>query len=291
MARLRKRRMPAAAFEKLAGRGLFWFALPVNVALAALLTGGAIEGGSTWSLATKVAVAVAAMWWWAGCFDLVVLVLYRPRHTRESLEVANRGRSGRVLIPGSRRLVVTTLVMAVLTLALLIAIAVAAEGGWVIFVGILAVGMVVVVLDFAFTTGRPRQLVLSPDGLETTVFRSSASIGWDDIAAIKFVQGMNGAMVFRISAIPAAASYAENWRHPFARRKRVIDVEPIALDLDPLLLALVLRLYWKIPGTRRELAEGQVPARLVDADLAVASVPTEISGQLLERYRPERKRS
>ncbi len=273
------------------GRVVFWLALPVNVAIAALLTVGAVAsltGDSTWSLAVTVLVAVLAVWWWVLCVDLCVLVLYRPRHSHESLQDANAQRQGGVLIPGSRRLVVTTFVAALLTLAVLVAALWAVDGGWVIVMAILVAGMALVVVDFALTVRRPRFLELTRDGFSVAVFRGQWTLAWDDVTSIAFVQGMNGTMVFRMGLVPGAASLTQQWRHPFARRKDSIDIEPIALDLDPLLLMLALLLYRDVPQAREELAQGQVPVRLTDANRALSSASGPAAEQLLKRFKPER---
>ncbi|WP_061964285.1 hypothetical protein [Demequina aurantiaca] len=283
--------MPVAAFEMIFGRVVFWLALPVNVAIAALLTVGAVAsltGDSTWSLAVTVLVAVLAVWWWVLCVDLCVLVLYRPRHSHESLQDANAQRQGGVLIPGSRRLVVTTFVAALLTLAVLVAALWAVDGGWVIVMAILVAGMALVVVDFALTVRRPRFLELTRDGFSVAVFRGQWTLAWDDVTSIAFVQGMNGTMVFRMGLVPGAASLTQQWRHPFARRKDSIDIEPIALDLDPLLLMLALLLYRDVPQAREELAQGQVPVRLTDANRALSSASGPAAEQLLKRFKPER---
>jgi hypothetical protein len=113
-------------------------------------------------------------------------------------------------------------------------------------------------------------------------------VSWEDVERIEYVTGMGGQMVFRVTVKPTAATFVETAGQPVLGRGRAaIDVEPAALDLDPLLLALALRLYWRVPGARSELSNGQVPTRLTNAEVAVTSVPTEISSELLAVYKPE----
>lgn len=289
---VRMRNMPATTWEMFYPRWVFLLALPINGALAAFATLAALTGfagDGDWSASTQVLVALIAVWWWWLCVNLCVMVIYRPRHTYDRLMEINSQRGGGILIPGSRRLVATSFVGALLTLLLLVAIMVAVDGVWVIVVGVLAAGMLLVVIDFALTVTRPRFLLLTPQGVSVSVYRTQATVAWDDIVGINYVQGMNGAMVISLRLLPGVAPLDLRWRHPFSVRKGTYDIEPIALDLDPLLLMLALRHYWMYSYSRQELAGSPVPTRLTDPAVALAAESASASSTLLGLFKTEQE--
>ena len=97
---------------------------------------------------------------------------------------------------------------------------------------------------------------------------------------------MNNVMVLKVGVRPDARSYRERWRHPFSRRRGVIDVDPAALGVDGTLLWLALRVYRLEPSTREELRGDRVPGRLLDPTEAVATAPQHVSAPVLARFTP-----
>jgi hypothetical protein len=213
-------------------------------------------------------------------------VLYRPRRDPASVHASAR----EVEIPGTRRFAGWTLATAFTWLVGSCLIAMAVDAAWRVFWIVVAVLLLVVVIDHLLSIGHGRRLVLTPQGLRSTSFRSDAEVAWDDVAALRWTQGTGGLMVARIEVRPGAPSFGEHWRHPFARHRKTIDVELAALDLDPLLVMMALQLYWLVPSARAELAVGRPPARLFDADLAVGSVPAELGTDWLASFRPRAQR-
>ena len=276
--------------------GPVWAAIvAVNVVLAALLSYAVVSvvwtGDAPMPFAWLVVLVLLAAFWWVMSANVFVLTVFRPRRTFESVNAASS--PGEVTIPGSRRVLVWTIVGGVSFVAVLgsvaVAVAVAAEGGWRVFC-ILVIMLAVVIIWSGLVSARsPRKLVLTSRGLRACVFRLDAEVAWEDIARISYVQGMNGLMVIRVEVTPGAPSYVEHWRHPFARRRNAIDIEPLSLDLDPLLLIMALQVFWLIPASRRELESGRAPARLFSADMAVSSVPPEIGSDWLQKYRPRKQ--
>lgn len=283
--------MPDMAFTLLFGRWMLWLVLIGNIALATVLSILLVRDvvrGDTPGVAALAGMISLTVWWWLLCWVFAVNWVRRPRHTKDSLCDANRERAGGAVIPGSRQLPATTLVAAAGLLILLAIGAVLLEGGGRVAMGIASGLLLLVVVDFAISLRHPRELILTRTGLTATVFRSTASMDWDEISDISFVQGMNGAMVFRVVPTPDSQSYVESWRHPFAIRRRSLDIEPRVLNLDPLLLVLALDYYRKVPGARGEIPGDQLFTRLVDAPRALAATPLEISQGWLTVYRPEK---
>ncbi|QAY59766.1 hypothetical protein ET475_07030 [Microbacterium protaetiae] len=268
--------MPAGAAEAMLGRGLWWALWVVNVALTigatVLAVGVAVSGGVRTPV--LVVLALVAVMWWALVGLLFVLVLYRPGRIPVDTVTAD------VVILGNRRVPAWQLVMLAAVTALLAAGAVATTDGWRIVLLIVAVACLAGAVSLAFRLRHRPRLVLTPQRMRAVTAHGDARLDWNDIALVTYAQGSGGLMVARVDVAPGATSFVAR-----SRRRRV-DVAPLTLDLDPLLLVLALRLYWLAPASRAELGTGRAPARLFDGGVATASTPAEISEGLLSAFRP-----
>jgi len=290
MPRSRTRTMPASPFGHHFPRWLVWLTVVGNGVLAGAILASATFAFSTgnWELWPWVTLLLLGLAWVVQTAYLYVTGIRRVRHTSARLVAANEGRTDGLLIPGSARIQRMLALTLVAFATVFIAGLIATSGHYRSIFAILILFVTLSFLANVFSLKRPRLLILSPQGLDSSAFRSHARVSWEDVERIEYVTGMGGQMVFRVTVKPTAATFVETAGQPVLGRGRAaIDVEPAALDLDPLLLALALRLYWRVPGARSELSNGQVPTRLTNAEVAVTSVPTEISSELLAVYKPE----
>lgn len=282
--------MPRSLPEYTFGRPLWVVIVVLNgvlAAAAALLSAwvyleNAVSMTSMWG----VLIAVPA-WWWVIALTLGLTTLTRRRATAEGIRLASATVPEGVLIPGSKLVPVTTLVAAIATALTLAVFAVTASEGWAFVWGVLAVLLLGPIVSHLISLRQPRRLFLHPRGLGSATFHLDAEVDWDDIESIDYGTGMNNTMVLKVRVRPGARSYRERWRHPFSRRRGVIDVDPSALGLDGTLLWLALRLYALEPSAREELRGGGVPKRLLDSDEARASTPPYVSDPVLATFTPE----
>ncbi|KHK95749.1 hypothetical protein LK09_18140 [Microbacterium mangrovi] len=281
--------MPAVLLEVAFPRVVWWFAIVVNVILATFLSAGAVDAlieVPPWEPRWTVVLFAVAALWWAMTANVFILVLYRPRRSLDSVYEASQQVPGAVVLPGSQRLPVDTFIAAIAMTVMSITVAVAATGGWRVFWGAVALILVVVVVDQSLSVRHRRRVVLTPTGIRAVGFRQDAEVAWDDIGTLRWKQGTAWMMVARITVKPDAQSYAVHWRHPFAIRRRTIDVELFHLDLDPLLVMMALNQFLLVPASRAELTGPQVPLRFFDIGTAVDTVPPALGSDWLTTFRP-----
>ena len=282
--------MPRSLLERNLGRPLWVGVVVLNVILAAAATVLCAwvyldDTGSRGSMG-GVLIAVPALWW-VFALTLWLTTLSRRRVTAEEIRRASATAPGGVLVPGSKRVPVMTAVAAIAAASTLAVFAVTAGGGWGIMWALLAILLLGPIVSHLISLRQPRRLFLHPRGLGSATFHLDAEVNWDDIESIGYGVGMNNVMVLKVGVRPDARSYRERWRHPFSRKRGVIDVDPSALGLDGTLLWLALRLYRLEPSTRDELRGDRVPNRLLDAREARATTPQHVSDPVLATFTPE----
>lgn len=282
--------MPRSALEYTLGRPLWASIVALNVILAAVATvvcaWGYLDDPASMRSMLGVLIAVPALWW-VIALTLWFTTLSRRRVTAEEIRSTSATVPGGVLLPGSKRVPSMTLVAAIAAASTLTVFAVTAGGGWGFVWALFAVLLLGPIISHVISLGQPRRLFLHPKGLGSATFHLDAEVNWDDIESIGLGVGMNNVMVLKIGVRSDAPSYRERWRHPFSRRRGVIDVDPSALGLDGTLLWLALRLYRLEPSTRDELRGDRVPTRLLDASEALATTPQHVSGPVLAEFTPE----
>src|SRR5690554_1074685 len=264
----------------------------------------AVEDGWKWDH-TDLALSGVALWWSALSVFVFAAVLPRPRHTAEGLATAALDRASNafdllmgdasyagppsdtgVFIPGSSRLSWALVVVAGGWAISFTLISVAAESTWrVVWAGLAGL------LAFAVVSGalaiRSRWLLLTPEWIYVAGSRASAQLRWDDISSFSYVQSYDGMMVYRLNARHGVTTQPTR-RHPFTRaRPGSLDIEFASLDLDPLLLALAIEVYWSHPTARTEIGGPMPPVRLTDPVKALEGV--QLAEHLAE-YRPESPR-
>lgn len=279
--------MPAVALEMYFPRWFWWFVVLGSALFAGVAWAAAVETvreHNPWGVPWTVVIFAIAVAMVVGVIQVTVTVLYRPWRSLDSVFAASR--PGAVVLPGNRRVPIAALLGACALSVTAIAFAVAASGGWRVFWVIVALLLALAVVDQGISVLHRRRVVLTPTGIRAVSFRRDAEVAWDDIEDIGWVQGQGWLMVARIAAKPDATSFVEHWRHPFARKRKTIDVELLSLDLDPLLVMMALGVFQFVPASRAELATGQVPARLFDVNVAVGSVPPVLGSDWLRTFRP-----
>ncbi len=277
--------MPRSALEYSIGRPLWVAVVVLNVILAAIATVLCIwmylQDTASMRPILGVLIAVPALWW-VIAVTLWLTTLSRRRVSAEDISRASASVAGGILLPGSKLAPAMTLVAALAAASTFAVAAMTVRGAgsvvWAVF------GPIV---SHLISLRQPRRLFLHPRGLGSATFHLDAEVHWDDIQSIDVGVGMNNSMVLKVAVRPGAVSYRERWRHPFSRRRGVIDVDPSALGVDGTLLWLALRLYRLEPSMREELRGDRVPGRLLDARAAVATTPQQVSAPVLSVFSPE----
>ncbi|MCL2849438.1 MAG: hypothetical protein FWE61_05270, partial [Micrococcales bacterium] len=124
---------------------------------------------------------------------------------------------------------------------------------------------------------KPRQLVLTTEGICLQDQRQSGSLAWDDVKDLMWGPGVQMDQAYIITGHPDAPSWWCERRTLFFRPKLVLlEVSTMCIDLDPLLLGWALVTYQQHPSLRSELGTDAARARLLDAGYAAATTPTEI---------------
>lgn len=297
--RSRPRPVPGTFAEAVRGRWFWWGAVIINIFFAGLWSYAAFIDGWEWPSATLVFSGLAIAWWALVGWSYVV-ILYRPRHSAQSLDQAflhfSATGSGThpglpaeagAFIPGSARI---SAAIACLALAWTVAFslfAVAAETGWRIFWIVCAALVAVAFVDKLFSV-EPRWLLLSPEHFYASGSRQAAGLRWSEIGRTEFVQGHDGLMVLRIHPKPGT-SITVTRRHPFTlTRRQAIDVEAATFDLDPLLLFVAILAYTDFPHLRAELKGPTAPDRLTDPSVPMEGVDLRTG---LKNFRPERPKN
>ncbi|WP_157521051.1 hypothetical protein [Microbacterium sp. Leaf159] len=283
------RPMPTTRLEALLGRHgavvALWLSAALAVALSALLWGAALERPLASSLASMVPILVSIpIVCWA--FVVFQLVTTRVRRTGPAqISAARDALPHGILIPGRRGHTLALLAAVGTAAAFCVIATVTTSGGWAIAWGSCAALCVIATVSTGIAAAHPRRLILHPNGLGSASFLSDAAVQWHDIETIEFTEGAAGMMVLRVHVAPTATSFESVWRHPFFRRKKSLDVEPLSLGIDGTLLWLALRLYATDPAARQELASGRTPARLFDPVTATA-VPFAVAHPVIDVFRP-----
>lgn len=233
-----------------------------------------------------VLIAVPAMWW-VMTLTLWVTTITRHRVTSEVIRRASAKLPAGVLLPGTKLVPMMTLVSGLAMASTLIVFAVTAGGVWGLVFTLLAVLLLGPIVSLIVSLQQPRRLFLHPRRLGSASFHLDAEVNWDDIDGIDYGVGMNHRMVLKVRVRHGSQSYQELWRHPFFRKRGVIDIDPSALGVDGTLLWLALRLYRCEPSARDELRGDRVPSRLHNAREARATTPQYVSEPVLARFTPE----
>ncbi|WP_181157418.1 hypothetical protein [Microbacterium sp. MYb62] len=287
------RPMPTTRLEALLGRRgaavALWLSAALTVAVSALLWGAVLERPLASSLASMVPILVSIpIVCWA--FVVFQFVTTRARRTGPAqISAARDTLPHGILIPGRRGHTLALLAAVGTAAAFCVIAAVTTSGGWSITWGTAAALCVIATVSTGIAAAHPRRLILHPNGLGSASFLSDAAVQWHDIEAIEFTEGAAGMMVLRVHAAPTATSFESVWRHPFFRRKKSFDVEPLSLGIDGTLIWLALRLYATDPAARQELASGRAPARLFDPVTATA-VPFAVAHPVIDVFRPAPRR-
>ncbi len=282
--------MPRTALEYAIGRPLWVGVVVLNVILAAaaaaVCAAAYLQDTTSMRSIAGVLVAVPVLWS-VFAVTLWLTTLSRRRVSADDIRRSSATVSGGVLLAGSKLVPTMTMISALAAAATLAVVAMTVGGGWRILWALLAVLLLGPVISHLISLRQPRRLFLHPRGLGSATFHLDAEVHWDDIQSIDIGVGMNNSMVLKVAVRPGAPSYRERWRHPFSRRRGVIDVDPSALGVDGTLLWLALRLYRLEPSTREELRGDGVPGRLLDASEALASTPQHVSAPVLSVFSPE----
>ena len=245
----RRRLMPSGSFEGVAGRPLSRVVLIGNIGFGGFLTIAAVWPG--WSGHQRLGLGVTAFGWVAMCAGFFVLALHRPQLTATDIvEVQGGG----VQLPVTRRLTVAVLGAAVGFVVPSVAGAVVTHGGWRVFWSVLVLLVAMVVVNESAMLRHRRWLVLTSWGVDVGGSRRAGRLAWDDLAGVEWLQGMNGQMSFRLTACQLAPSFESTWRHPAARRRAILDVETLSIDLDPM--------------------------------FALATTPPDVAAQFVAKFRP-----
>lgn len=286
----KRRTMPRSLPEYNFGRPLWVAIVVLNLILAAaassLCAWVYLHNVESMRPMLGVLIAVPALWW-VIAVTLWLTTVSRRRVTAEDIRAASAEVSEGILLPGSKRVPVITLVAVIAMALTLIVFAVAADGGWGILWVLSAVLLLGPIISHLVSLRQPRRLFLHRRGLGSATFHLDAEVSWDDIESIEYGVGMNNVMMLKIGVRPGARTYKERWRHPFSRKRDVIDVDPAALGIDGTLLWLALRLYRLEPSTRDELGGDRVPPRLLDPRAALATIPQHVSAPVLAVFEPE----
>jgi hypothetical protein len=284
------RTMPRSALEYAIGRPLWVAVVVLNLILAAVATVLCVwmylHDTASMRPILGVLIAVPALWW-VIAVTLWLTTLTRRRVSAEDISRASASVPGGILLPGSKLVPAMILVAALAAASTFAVAAVTVSGAWSVVWAVFAVLLLGPVTSHLISLRQPRRLFLHPRGLGSATFHLDAEVHWDDIQSIDVGVGMNNAIVLKVAVRPGAVSYRERWRHPFSRRRGVIDVDPAALGVDGTLLWLALRLYRLEPSTREELRGDRVPIRLLDPREAVATTPQHVSAPMLSVFSPE----
>lgn len=302
--RARLRPMPALQAHFKLRRWAWWATAAMCAGFGLFLLLAAVEDGWKWDH-TDVALSGGVLWWWALFYFAIEVILRRPRHTAEKLAAAALDRASDaapllasdatydgppsdigVFIPGSSRISRALAFMAGGWAGGFTLFAIAAEGGWRITWSVVA-GLLAFSVVASILAVRPRWLLLAPEWIYVAGSRASSQLRWDDISSISYVQSYDGMMVYRLNATHGVTTQPTR-RHPLTRaRHDSLDIEFASLDLDPLLLALAIEVYWSRPTARAEIEGPMPPARLTDPVKALEGVQLP---EHLADYRPESSR-
>ncbi len=282
--------MPRSALEYAIGRPLWVAVVVLNLILAAVATVLCVwmylHDTASMRPILGVLIAVPALWW-VIAVTLWLTTLTRRRVSAEDISRASASVPGGILLPGSKLVPAMILVAALAAASTFAVAAVTVSGAWSVVWAVFAVLLLGPIVSHLISLRQPRRLFLHPRGLGSATFHLDAEVHWDDILSIDVGVGMNNSIVLKVAVRPGAVSYRERWRHPFSRRRGVIDVDPAALGVDGTLLWLALRLYRLEPSTREELRGDRVPIRLLDPRAAVATTPQHVSAPVLSVFSPE----
>lgn len=282
--------MPRSALDYAIGRPLWVAVVVLNLILAAVATVLCVwmylHDTASMRPILGVLIAVPALWW-VIAVTLWLTTLTRRRVSAEDISRASASVPGGILLPGSKLVPAMILVAALAAASTFAVAAVTVSGAWSVVWAVFAVLLLGPVISHLISLRQPRRLFLHPRGLGSATFHLDAEVHWDDILSIDVGVGMNNSIVLKVAVRPGAVSNRERWRHPFSRRRGVIDVDPAALGVDGTLLWLALRLYQLEPSTREELRGDRVPIRLLDPRAAVATTPQHVSAPVLSVFSPE----
>ena len=282
--------MPSTVAEGIVGMPLSWVVLVGNgaiaVLLAALIPVAIRDDASPVQLLVYLSVIFA---WIAITWYSALLLVVRPRHSADSLRAANSGTHTEVMIPGSARSAAgATLAATALALAAFMGCFVA-DGGWVFVLAAIAAGCAAAAIDQGIGARQRRYLFITPDAVEAGSFSGAARIDWDDVASISVRQGFGGHLVFRVAARERASSWIHVIRHPLHRFRPWMDIEPSALNLDPVLLGVNLFAAWEDKAARASIDQATTIPRLVTPDWSLESSSSPGAASLLREFRPERR--
>lgn len=282
--------MPRSALDYAIGRPLWVAVVVLNLILAAVATVLCVwmylHDTASMRPILGVLIAVPALWW-VIAVTLWLTTLTRRRVSAEDISRASASVPGGILLPGSKLVPAMILVAALAAASTFAVAAVTVSGAWSVVWAVFAVLLLGPVISHLISLRQPRRLFLHPRGLGSATFHLDAEVHWDEILSIDVGVGMNNSIVLKVAVRPGAVSNRERWRHPFSRRRGVIDVDPAALGVDGTLLWLALRLYQLEPSTREELRGDRVPIRLLDPRAAVATSPQHVSAPVLSVFSPE----
>ncbi len=285
----KRKRMPSTSAEAIFGRVLGWVIAGGNTVITVLLIGllpvAVRQGTSASQLVLYVAFVTA---WALGACYFTVLVVLRPRHTVDDIQTASSHGDRRLTVPGSvRTSALGASVAAAWAVAALIVTTVAPPG-WDVVLVIVAGLLGVVAVDQGIATRQRRYLILTPEAVEAGSFGGSSRVRWADIESIESREGLGGQLVFRVVPKAEAPSWERLTRHPLHKARRWCDVEPLSLDVDPVLLGVTLLTAWEDPKAREEISALTTSARLVEPEWAADHALSRVAALLLRQYRPER---
>ncbi|MCL2090788.1 MAG: hypothetical protein FWH11_06135 [Micrococcales bacterium] len=244
-----------------------------------------MNGESLWPSVTIP--LMVAFFIFAALVHNVEPVFRRSRLSVDRLLSAEDGPPG-VVVPIHRRVDGWGLAGITVGGAVLVAGAVAAEGGWRVFWALLAVPFLLLAAHWLWTWPMSHRMVLSTEGVLVQDGRQSAYLAWDDMMYLNWGVGDRRDMVYTIVGHPGASSWWCERRSWHYRPERVsIVVRTMCIDLDPLLLGWALMTYFKHPEMRGDLVTGTARSRLLDPGYARAVTPSDVSTvQPFPRYRP-----
>ena len=282
--------MPASAGEAILGRALGWTVVAANVGIVLLLVGlMPVAVGDGWAALELAVFGALIVAWGTGTWGAAVLLVVRPRHSAGDLLAASPAGDRELRVPGSARSSRAQALTAATWLVLALLGAILASPGWKIVLIVVAVALTFAVIDQGLAARQPRYLALTATELESGAFGGAAAVRWEDIESIASRQGPGGQLVFRVQAKTHAPSWNLVSRHPWHRVRGSFDVEPLSLDVDPVLLGAVLFSMWEDDSERDSMSASALATRLVEPEWALSLVEPPVAAALMRMYRPERK--
>ena len=282
----RLKHMPTGYYEGVYGRLFSWLGTVVALLLGAVLVVAAAALGGARPV-EAVLVLLVGLSFIAGAVAGYEAALHRPGLLATDLvTVVDEGAPG-VRVPCNRRVYVTLAVSTVPVVAALGVGAVMAAGVGRVVLVVLASIVGLLGGNLFVLLSRTRWLVLSTNGVSAGSPHQTGRLAWDDVEAVTWDASGTKSMVFRLRGRAGAPSW-QCWRHSWLvpPARPWLDVETLSIDLDPMLLGMALRSYWKYPSMRSELASGAVRQRLLDPMFALATTPPDVAAEFVAKFRP-----